>query len=64
MYRMQLLKYVAVCKRQGKTCPLKALFLISTVWDPMETNKVIHSPLNKYTLNRHLCNNFKDVLRE
>ncbi|XP_064382470.1 protein ABHD1-like [Halichondria panicea] len=64
MGTMQLLKYVAVCKRQGKTCPLKALFLISTVWDPMETNKVIHSPLNKYTLNRHLCNNFKDVLRE
>ena len=61
---MQLIKYLSECKAEGRASPFQALLLISAIWNIAETDKVIHQPLNKYTLNRHLCNNFKGILRE
>jgi len=40
------------------------MLLISSIWNITETDRVIHQPINKHTLNRHLCNNFKDILKE
>lgn len=61
---MMLLKYLSVAKRQGEVCPIRAVLLISGIWDVTATDDIIHKPLNKYTLNRHLCNNFKTIMKE
>ena len=63
-YSMMLLKYLSVCERRGWRCPIGAVLLISGIWDVSATDKIIHQPLNKYTLNRHLCNNFKTIVKE
>lgn len=63
-YSILLLKYLSECKRQGRECHIRAVLLISTIWDLKATDDIIHQPLNKYTLNRHLSNNFKGILRE
>lgn len=64
MGTLQLIKYVSECKAQNKPSPFRALLLVSAIWNITETDKVIHRPLNKYTLNRHLCNNLKGILNE
>ncbi len=61
---MKLIKYVTDCKREGRQCQLKALLLISVIWNAKATDTAIHKPINRYTLNRHLCNNLKGIMRE
>ena len=61
---MMLLKYLSVCERRGWHCPIRAVLLISGIWDVSATDKIIHQPFNKHTLNRHLCNNFKAIVKE
>ena len=63
-YSILLLKYLSECKRHGRECHIRAVLLISIIWDLKATDDIIHQPLNKYTLNRHLSNNFKGILRE
>ena len=62
-YSILLLKYLSECKRHGRDCHIRAVLLISVIWDVKATDN-IHQPLNKYTLNRHLSNNFKGILKE
>ena len=63
-YSILLLKYLSECKRHGRDCHIRAVLLISVIWDVKATDSIIHQPLNKYTLNRHLSNNFKGILKE
>ncbi len=61
---MKLIKYVTDCKRKGRDCRLKALLLISVIWNAQLTDRAIHKPVNRYTLNRHLCNNLRGIINE
>ncbi len=47
---MKLIKYVTDCKKKGRDCSLKALLLISVIWNVHVTDRVIHKPVNRYTL--------------
>ena len=59
-----LIKYISVCKQEERVCPLKAVMLISVVWELTSSDEILHRPVNKYTLNRHLCNNYKGIMKE
>ncbi len=61
---MKLIKYVTDCKRKGRDCRLKAFLLISVIWNAQLTDRAIHKPVNRYTLNRYLCNNLRGIIKE
>ncbi|KAL5493878.1 hypothetical protein EMCRGX_G015112 [Ephydatia muelleri] len=63
MGSMLMIKYITECSRRGLHCPLKAAMLVSVPWNLPIAERNMNKTFNRLTLNRHLCKQFRDILR-
>lgn len=60
----QLIKYLSECKRLGKECYLRAILLISALWDMVESQASLSRFFNRHTLIRYLSFKYTKILKE
>lgn len=58
------MKYLSHCKRSGKECVLKAVLLVSMIWDMYHTSISLRKFVNRHTLVRYLTYKFTLMLKE
>ncbi|KAL5493886.1 hypothetical protein EMCRGX_G015121 [Ephydatia muelleri] len=58
-----MIKYITECSRRGLRCPLKTAMLVSVPWNLSIAERNMNKTFNRLTLNRHLCKQFRDILR-
>eukprot|EP00731_Ephydatia_muelleri_P010367 Em0005g953a len=63
MGSMLMIKYITECNHRGLRCPVKAAMLISVPWTLPIAERNMNKTFNRLTLNRHLCKQFRDILR-
>lgn len=63
MGSMLMIKYITECNRRGLHCPLKAAMLVSVPWNLPVAERNMNKTFNRLTLNRHLCKQFRGILR-
>lgn len=63
-FSTQLVKYLSDCKRRGKGCGLKAVLLISALWDMTKSRDNLRTFVNRHTLLRYLAFKFTKIMKE
>lgn len=60
----QLIRYLSNCKRLGKECHLKALFLASSIWNIVTSHNNMKKFFNKHLINRSLTSKYTSMMEE
>lgn len=60
----QLVKYLSHCKRRGEDCVLKAVLLVSVLWDMFHARENLRKFVNRHILVRYLAFSYIRMMKE
>ncbi|CAI8057051.1 Phospholipase ABHD3 [Geodia barretti] len=65
MGSVQLIRYVAECRRKARPCRISAGLVFSVIWSLRESDKALHTNLfNKHVISRFLTRRYRNLIKE